>query len=132
MADENFIEKVASSLGQNASVKNVFGEPILVGDKTIVPVARLAYGFGGGFGKGKPRSKKEGSSENDSDTDEEKVGKGAGGGGGFNATAKGVYEITPTCTRFIPANANKQILLGVAIGYLVKKFFFSKSKKSKG
>jgi len=128
MADENFIEKVASSLGQNASVKNVFGEPILVGDKTIVPVARLAYGFGGGFGKGKPRSRKEGASKN-SDADEGKAGKGAGGGGGFNATAKGVYEITPTRTRFIPSNANKQILLGVAIGYLVKKFFFSKRKK---
>lgn len=128
MADENFIEKVASSLGQNASVNNVFGEPIRVGDKTIVPVARLAYGFGGGFGKGKAHPKKEGTSES-ADADEEKVSKGAGGGGGFNATAKGVYEITPTCTRFIPADANKQLLLGITIGYLVKKFFFSKRKK---
>ena len=35
MAD-NFIEKIASGFGQNASVKNVFGEPIEVGDKKIM------------------------------------------------------------------------------------------------
>jgi uncharacterized spore protein YtfJ len=127
MADENLIENLASSLGQNASVNNVFGEPIRVGDKTIIPVARLAYGFGGGFGQGKKRSNKGETSEENKG--EEPVGKGAGGGGGFNAVAKGVYEITPTCTRFIPANPAKKILMGVAIGYFLKKFFFSKRNK---
>jgi uncharacterized spore protein YtfJ len=51
MANENFIEKLASGLGQTASVKNVFGEPIQVGDKKIIPVARITYGFGGGYGE---------------------------------------------------------------------------------
>ncbi len=128
MANENFIERIASAMGQNASVKNVFGEPIRVGEKTIVPVARIAYGFGGGAGK---RNKKQKKNEA-TDTvhgEEEPLAKGAGGGGGFNARAKGVYEITPTCTRFIPANPAQKILIGVAIGYFLKKFFFSKRKK---
>ena len=127
MAEENLIENLASSLGKNASVNNVFGEPIQVGDKTIIPVARLAYGFGGGFGQGKKKHNK--SESPDESGSEEPVGKGAGGGGGFNAVAKGVYEITPTCTRFIPANPAKKILMGVAIGYFLKKFFFSVKKK---
>jgi uncharacterized spore protein YtfJ len=127
MAEENIIENLAKSLGQNASVKNVFGEPVRVGDKTIIPVARLAYGFGGGFGQGRKKVKNEaaeGENENGSP-----VGKGAGGGGGFNAVAKGIYEITPTCTRFIPANPARKILTGIVIGYFLKKFFFSHKKK---
>ncbi len=127
MADENLIENLASSLGQNASVNNVFGEPIRVGDKTIIPVARLAYGFGGGFGQGKKKRNK--GEVSDESKGQEPAGKGAGGGGGFNAVAKGIYEITPTCTRFIPANPAKKVLMGVAIGYFLKKFFFSKKHK---
>lgn len=128
MAEENFIEKIASTLGQNASIKNVFGEPIHVGEKTIIPVARIAYGFGGGSGKSNKRQKKE-ETDATNQGEEEPFAKGSGGGGGFNATAKGIYEVTPTCTRFIPANASKQILLGIAVGYFLKKFFFSKRKK---
>ena len=128
MENENFIEKLASSFGQNASVKNVFGEPIHSGDKTIIPVARIAYGFGGGYGQGNKKQKKDDAAEQ-VHAEEEPVEKGAGGGGGFTATAKGIYEITPTCTRFIPANPTQKILIGVAIGYLLKKFFFSKKKK---
>ncbi len=128
MANENFIERIASSMGQNASVKNVFGEPIRVGEKTIVPVAHIAYGFGGGSGKRNKKKKKD-DAKDAVHGEEEPVAKGTGGGGGFKASAKGVYEITPTCTRFIPANPTQKILIGVAIGYLLKKFFFSKKRK---
>lgn len=38
MENENFIENIATRLGQVASVKNVYGEPIVAGDKTIIPV----------------------------------------------------------------------------------------------
>jgi len=52
-----FLEKLASLFGQNASVKNVFGEPIKAGDKTIIPVAQIAYGLGGGYGHGVKKKK---------------------------------------------------------------------------
>lgn len=128
MEEQNFIERIASTLGQNASVKNVFGEPIQVGEKTIIPVARIAYGFGGGSGRSEKNKKQTGDSDAHADL-KEPFAKAAGGGGGFNATAKGIYEVSPSCTRFIPANAKKQILLGVFVGFLLKKFFFSKKRK---
>src|SRR5689334_5663472 len=97
MANENFLEKLAAQLAQSASVKNVYGEPIRAGDKTIVPVAQIAYGFGGGYGHGKNKMKP----KTEPAETNQNGGEGAGGGGGIMAKPKGVYEITPTCTRFI-------------------------------
>jgi uncharacterized spore protein YtfJ len=117
MPDQNFIEKLASGFQQSASVKNIFGEPIIAGDKTIIPVARIAYGLGGGFGQGK-KNKKHGDS-NAITQEDQPIGEGAGGGGGMYARAKGVYEITPGCTRFIPVDNTRQIIAGICIGFLL-------------
>ena len=65
-------QEIAEQLKSSASVKNVYGEPILAGGKVIVPVAKIAYGFGGGTGK------KENGQE------------GEGGGGGVAAKPVGV------------------------------------------
>jgi len=56
-------------------------------------------------------------------------GKGAGGGGGLYVKPAGVYEITSARTRFIPANNTRPLLLGIAIGLLIKACFNSKRKK---
>ena len=44
---------VGEVLGSTGNVKTVFGEPIHTEGKTVVPVAKIAYGFGGGFGEGR-------------------------------------------------------------------------------
>lgn len=124
MTNENFVEKIASGLAQTASVKNVFGEPIQVGDKKIIPVARIAYGFGAGYGESSKTKDDEVSIHQ-----KRPLGEGAGGGGGMYARAKGVFEITETGTRFIPADTTRQILTGIAIGFLLKSFFFKKGKR---
>lgn len=126
MANENFIEKLAAGFNGSASVKNVYGEPVQVGDKTIIPVACIAYGMGGGFGQG-PKPGKMGTQEREPGQPAP-VGEGAGGGGGMYAKAKGVFEITPKLTRFIPVNGAREILMGVAIGFLIKAFFFSRKR----
>ena len=78
MSNENFLEKLGSQFSQSASVKNVFGEPVEAGDKTIIPVAQIAYGYGGGYGHGKdPMKQKESSS-----VGKNNIGEGAGAGGG--------------------------------------------------
>jgi len=64
MENGNFIEKLASQFGQSASVKNVYGEPIQAGDKTIIPVAQIAYGLGGGYGQGNKRKRPNMSADN--------------------------------------------------------------------
>jgi uncharacterized spore protein YtfJ len=125
MGNENFIEKLAAQLGQSASVKNVYGEPIQAGDKTIVPVAQIAYGFGGGYGHGKNKLKQQ---KEPADINHE-MGEGAGGGGGIVAKPKGVYEIAPTCTRFIPASGTKILVTGLAIGFIMRGLFSRKRNK---
>lgn len=127
MENGNFIEKLASQFGQNATVKNVYGEPVMAGDRTIIPVAQIAYGLGGGYGQGNKKSKH----LQYDDTLKRLQGpdaEGAGGGGGLYAKPAGVYEITSTRTRFIPASNTKPLLLGIAIGFLVKSWLGSKQK----
>ena len=83
------LEKIGDSLGSTATVKSVFGEPIHAEGKTVVPVAKVAYGFGAGEGKGKHS----GNGEHP---------EGGGGGGGVRAFPAGALEITHNRTRFIP------------------------------
>lgn len=124
MENENFIERIAKVFSQNASVKYVYGDPIQSGTKTIIPVASIAYGFGGGFGHG-IKGRKPGDTV-DSVSDRIPAAEGSGGGGGLRTTIKGIYEITPETTRFIPANNTKSLLTGIAIGFLLKALFFSR------
>jgi len=72
-------------LQKSANVNAVFGQPVQVGEKTVIPIASVAYGFGLGFG------------EQEEEASEANV----GGGGGAGAVAKplGLAEITPESTR---------------------------------
>jgi len=127
MQDENFVEKIATLLGQNASVKNVYGEPIVTQDKTIIPVAQIAFGFGGGFGQKLKKNTRKPAAGAEKEPPPE--GKGAGGGGGMYARPKGVYEVTANGTRFIPANNMKQMLAAVLCGILIGGWIALKKKK---
>lgn len=112
MENANFLENLATRLGQNATVKNVYGDPIVQDGKTIIPVAQVAYGFGGGQGKKGPEHKT-------GITEAGKEEEGAGGGGGLMARAKGVYEVSEKGTRFIPANNTLQLMAAALLGFLV-------------
>ena len=129
MENGNLIEKLASQFGQSASVKNVFGESVQAGAKTIIPVAQIAYGVGGGRGQGRKKNSKRMYAEPGELKDADGVvSEGGGAGGGIYAKPKGVYEITSTSTRFIPASNTQQILIAVAIGFIVSGLF-KRSKK---
>jgi uncharacterized spore protein YtfJ len=116
--------EVVKSLGENlhtsVSVKNVFGDPISVGDKIVIPVARFGYGFGAGGGS------KAGSSPN-----QQPQQSGGGGGGGVGAEPAGVLEITPTETRFIPFTDRKRMGAAVAAGFLMGVFFARRKKRNR-
>lgn len=92
MAATDILQQIGDSLGTSASVKAVFGEPIHAAGRTVVPVAKVAYGFGGGFGTGHGKSA----------SDSGRHGEGGGGGGGVRAYPAGALEITESGTRFIP------------------------------
>lgn len=90
---------------EHAGTKIVFGDPVVVGSKTIVPVAKVRYGFGIGSGQGHREQ------------------HGGGGGGGLVAKPVGVVEITPSETRFVPFVSAWSIVaavgFGVCLGLLV-------------
>lgn len=62
------LEGVVGQLKEMARSESIIGEPITVGDKTVIPVVKLNVGFGAGGGQGEDEKKR--------------AGYGGGGGGG--------------------------------------------------
>jgi uncharacterized spore protein YtfJ len=99
---------------QAASWQAAFGEPQVVEDKTIIPVAQVGYGFGLGFGSGSQP-------EAEPEAEGERVSGGEGGGGGGGATAKplGVIVVTPEQVCFEPVeDGGKIALFGIGFAAL--------------
>lgn len=84
------LEKISDSLATSANVKAVYGEPIQFEGRTVVPIAKVAYGFGAGSGQGTKGHNGDGP-----------AGEGGGGGGGVRAFPAGALEITHDGTRFV-------------------------------
>lgn len=78
-------------LQEHATVDAVYGEPVEIEDKVVIPVASVSYVFGLGLGEGQGRPQEDGG--------EPGSGSGAGGGGGVQAKPVAVIEITPDRTR---------------------------------
>lgn len=91
----------------SASTKTVFGEPMHVGDRTIVPVARVGGSFGLGFGRGTRPAPGEGAGE----------AQGSGGGGGATMSARpvAVIEISPDKVRVKPIVDVTRIVTGAML-----------------
>ena len=47
---DKIIERVIERIGGRAAVETAYGEPIVRGDLTVVPVARVRWAFGAGSG----------------------------------------------------------------------------------
>jgi uncharacterized spore protein YtfJ len=86
---DRFLERLAERLGGKASVTAVYGEPVERGGVTVIPVARVRWGFGGGSGSGGSQAGP-GSGQ----------GSGVGGGGGVSASPVGYIEIANGKTEF--------------------------------
>jgi uncharacterized spore protein YtfJ len=110
------LQKIGETLGSTATVKSVFGEPIHTNGKTVVPVAKIAYGFGGGFGTGK----------NSPQADHQ--GEGGGGGGGLRAVPAGALEITDHGTRFVPFIDPAWIAAAFAAGAVLGSLIFTRRR----
>jgi uncharacterized spore protein YtfJ len=104
---DGFVERIAERVGAKATVKAVFGDPIERDGITIIPVAKVRWGFGGGAGSG-PMPVAVGPGR-DADADPGAApgspvasGSGSGGGGGMTAEPVGYLEIGPDGASFIP------------------------------
>ena len=77
---ESLVERMAGKLGQAAGATAVYGTPIERGGVTVIPVAKVRWGFGGG-----------GDIEGN-----------GGGGGGVTATPVGYIEVSGSGATFRP------------------------------
>ena len=76
-----FVERLAKTIGATARASTVFGEPVIRGEITVIPVASARWGFGGGGGqRGEER--------------------GRGGGGGVILQPVGFIEISASGAEF--------------------------------
>ncbi|HJQ65549.1 MAG TPA: spore germination protein GerW family protein [Gemmatimonadales bacterium] len=121
MSAKDLIEGAVEHLQTSASVKTVYGTPITAEGRTVIPVAKVAYGFGAGSGRGVQDKKKGENGKGPVD------GEGEGAGGGIAAKPVGVVEITADETKFVQFGAPRKLALtaligsalGVAIGWLL-------------
>lgn len=100
---------------EKATVEAVFGPPTRVGEKTIIPIGRVAYGFGLGFGQGTtvatPPTETLESTENDV------ASEGGGGAGGLSVQPLAVLEVTPEATTLKPVvDESKIAKMGILVG----------------
>lgn len=130
------LEKIGS-IGDEINVDAVFGKPETVGDRVLIPVAEIAYGFGAGVGVGGPgecccaeaddeaacccadETEAEACCEPDESCECECHDEGAGGGGGGGGVARPIayIEVGPEGTKVEPIMDEQKIALaGMLLG----------------
>ena len=93
LAGQRIVSELVERIKGSAKVEVVYGEPREIGEKTIIPVAVVAYGFGAGAGGGGAGPSGDGAIGS---------GGGGGGGGGVRVHPIGVLEVTADETRLVP------------------------------
>jgi uncharacterized spore protein YtfJ len=96
MDTQQLLESIAGN------VKHVYGEPVKLGDRIVIPAARFRYGFGGGT---------------------------RGGGGRITARPTGVIEITPEGTRCIAFESPARLGAAMALGFVFGAALVALSRK---
>jgi len=107
-------EPIAEVFERNLSIRHVYAEPVQHGDTTVIPIAKVAYGFGAGAGR---RPAEPAGAE----------AQGGGGGGGARLTPIGALEVGPHGTRFVRYNEVPRLAgafaLGLGVGVLLASRF---------
>ena len=88
-----------STIPEEMGASACFGAPVERDGHTLIPVARVSFGYGVGFGRG--TGSKTAPSGNGA-TGEGGEGEGGGGGGGGSSTPVAVIDLTSTDVRIEP------------------------------
>ncbi len=104
---DKLIDRIGDVQGR-ATVRTVFGDPIEVHGRTIIPVAKVRFGFGMGMGRGKR--------EDDEKHDNDHHRATGGGGGGAVIRPLAVIEISDGQTKVTPiADVTRIALAAIAL-----------------
>lgn len=114
---DKVLDRLGERIGGQANVKAVFGDAMDRGDVTVVPVARVRWGYGGGSGSGPTTS--------EGTNGQNVVASGTGAGGGVMADPMGYLEVRPTGATYVPLAApylNPWLILasGVSIAFVIR------------
>ena len=98
------IRVIFEKFSRHKDVSLIYGEPIELNNKRVLPVAKVSYAVGGGGGYS-------------GESEESSAGQGEGGGGGGDIVIKpvGVYEITPEKVTFKPVIEFRFVVLLVTV-----------------
>lgn len=96
----DFLVKLVEGFEATANAATIFGAPVERGEITVIPVAKVVYGFGGGGGQG----------DN---------GDGAGGGGGMRVSPMGYLEIRNGGAVYKPIRNWAELIPAIAAGGLL-------------
>ncbi len=117
---------IFEKFSKTRDVSLVYGDPIEMHGRTIIPVAQVKYsvgaGAGGGNGRGEPNSQSDSPAEMGS-------GHGEGAGGSFQIKPVGIYDITTEKSIYRPiAPVELIVLLPLMLTGLVFLLTSSKNK----
>lgn len=84
---ENWLERLARSIGITTRASTVFGEAVERDGVMVIPVARVRWAFGSGSGRGRSAAGSQ-------------VGEGSGGGGAVAVSPIGYIEVKEGYARF--------------------------------
>ncbi len=118
MTIQELFQTISERVQTAASVKTVYGDPIAAEGKTIIPVARVRYGFGGGGG-----------SAVGPEDGERPQGTGGGGGGAVEVTPAGFIEITTGEVRYVSFEERRRIVRATVFGMLVALFLLRRRRR---
>ena len=89
-----------SKMPERTGAQSCFGMPVSAGERTVIPVAEVTYGFGFGWGSG--------GGEQDEGED---FGSGGAGAGGSRARGVAVIEVSPDGVAIHPVRDRTAIQL---------------------
>ena len=106
----NIMEMLSAIVGEIKAIaksETIIGEPITLGDKTVVPMVKISVGFGAGGGEGTEQEKRSGF--------------GGGGGGGVMIEPAAFLVIDDDKISLLPAKSQKFEKLVEAIPDVLEK-----------
>jgi uncharacterized spore protein YtfJ len=100
---QRLLDTVAE-LQKKANVNAAFGEPVTIEGHTVIPVAKVTYGFGIGLGHGAIAG-------TEAETEEDVAKDVVGSGGGVQTRPMAIIEVTPESTWVEPIVDEQKLAL---------------------
>jgi uncharacterized spore protein YtfJ len=120
MANNNVVDILKGVVGELKDVarsETIIGNPVTVGDKTVIPIVKISFGFGAGGGQG---------------DDQKRTGFGGGGGGGARIEPAAFIIMDESGVHLLPMGKGKWDTIIDAIPNIAQKLSKLKDKfKSK-